>query len=117
MCVCLCVFAGDSVPAHLEWEPEQPALLVQPGDGGARAGHHPLQDPGLPEGHPHKQTSAQDQHKLQGGTHTPLIVLLCHFKIVTICPLQAKLLSAVRGFTVIIFHIGKKFLRQMAILV
>ena len=80
LCLFVCVL-GDSVPAHLEREPEQPALLVQPGDGGACAGHHPLQDPGLPEGHPHKQTSAQDQHKLQGGTHTPPIVLLHNFKI------------------------------------
>lgn len=28
------VVSGDSIPAHLEWEPEQPPLLVLPGTGG-----------------------------------------------------------------------------------
>lgn len=30
----LVLVSGDSVPAHLEWEPEQPPLLVLPGAGG-----------------------------------------------------------------------------------
>lgn len=64
--------SGDSVPAHLEWEPEQPPLLVLPGAGGRFESQRELQDPGLPESHSEQQTGPQHPEQLQQRGNVPV---------------------------------------------